>query len=218
MTHNFRHLLTRFAVSALLLVSLPAQAWYLDRDEFLANTTGTTNLDFEGIANEGSYSYLGQSWNIGGVQFESTYGSNWVIDDGYYERYYNWGSGAIMMARVGSVVTAYLPEDVTAIGTDYMGIVNGSDGVQDYTVTLSNGESIVVSSNQHPNRAFIGFTSLDGLDISSVTFSASEGWLQFDNFVFGQALDNSTSVPVPAPLALLVLGLVGIAGRNARRA
>lgn len=216
MSYRFQNLLIKTVIATLMLISLPAQAWYVDRNEFLANTVSTTNIDFEGIAAQGRYSYLGSSWNIDGVQFQSSQNANWVVDDGFYDRYYNWNSGAILMAVRGSTVTAYLPEDVTAVGTDYMGIINGGDGIQDYTVTLSSGESIVVSSNPHPNRAFIGFTSLDGLEISSISFSAAEGYLQFDNFVFGQALSN-TSVPVPAPLALFALGLMAVARQLKRK-
>jgi hypothetical protein len=62
-----------------------------------------------------------------------------------------------------------------------------------FTIQLSTGETFVVSSLNYPDRKFIGFTSTS--DIDSISFTATAGATQLDNFRFGTA--NPTSVPEP---------------------
>ena len=92
-----------------------------------------------------------------------------------------------------------LAGSVTAVGSDIMSIL---DYAATFTVTLSDGSSYTTASSQYPARTFIGFTSTT--PISSISFTASGGYAELDNFVFGHA-----AVPEPSTLAIASLGAFG---------
>ena len=101
---------------------------------------------------------------------------------------------------------------VTAFGGIFSNTdISGSFIPGTVTITTSDGGS---QSFNFPTAAgFVGYTS--GVPITSVTMSATSAatnnWVQVDHFYTGAA------VPEPGTMALLTLGVVGVAGAAIKR-
>ena len=100
-------------------------------------------------------------------------------------------------------------DNVTAVGGNFYGTdISFVPIAGDVTVELADGTSETMSTSSAD--AYFGF--ITDAPIDSMTISASgDGnvWPTMDNFTVGQA--------VPAPGALALLGLAGVAGRRRRR-
>lgn len=121
-----------------------------------------------------------------------------------------WNDGALSLNNAtDSLVITFTGAPVTAFGGNFTaGDINGFVIPGTVTVDLSNGESYdLVDPN---GSSFFGWTGSEA--ITSITISADAGltnaWPALDNFYVGQAL--------PAPGALALLGLAGLAGRRRR--
>ncbi len=185
-----------------LAIAGEAQAITLfnDRTAFNAATQSLTNIDFEGIASLGEYSYFPNpsGFTQSGATFTDSGNGLYVTDPNYYLEYYNWGSGAVLVGSDQGTINVTLGSGVTAVGSDIMSILNYAS---DFLVTLSTGDTYTLNSSNYPNRSFVGFTS--DIAISSISFQATNGYTELDNFTFGQAK------PVPEPASLLGLLMVG---------
>lgn len=199
------------------MLATPAHATVTQYDVralFTAATTNTTILDFEGIAAPNSLANFGNPGNmtLSGVNFTSV-GDLYVIDPGYGPNPYDHGTGASLNVQDASTrntptLTAYLPANVSAVGTDIGGLLSPAS----FQVTLSTGDVFTVNtpSSQHTNLSFLGFTTDTG-SISSITYAATDVlyYTAFDNFTYGEA----TPIPEPAfyqMSALLALGGLGL--------
>lgn len=207
------------AIVAAALAAEPAQAvtLYTNRVEFEAATIGLTNIDFEGIAPSGGFTYYGtrSGFTQAGANFVAPASSRnflAVTDPNYGPEFYDWGSGAVLIGYsfyddIINVIDVTLPFGVTAVGSDIMSILPHSSP---FNVTLSTGESFLVPSFDYPNRAFVGFTSstpISTINFKTITSPNTSADLELDNFTFGQA--NATPVPEPGfspVLSLLTLG------------
>ncbi len=176
---------------------------YTNRAAFTAASNSLTNIDFEGLAPAGSYTYYpSPGLTQAGVNFASSDSNLFVVDPAYAPTYYDWGSGAVLLGNnPGSTITATLPTGVTAIGSDIFSII---DYASDFLVSFSSGNKFIFNSFKYPNRSFAGFTS--DTPISSITFTAVKGLTEIDNFTFGKA--NTKAVPEP----LTILGTLTAAG------
>ena len=191
-------------LGATILTPANAANTYTDRTTFLAATSSTTNIDFEGIAAPGWYVSYGGTASIGGVTFTDTNHGMYVVDPAYSPAYYDWGHGAVLDGDAGAsdIITATLPSNVFAIGSDIHSFVKYAS---DFTITLSNGDVFTTPTNDYPTDAFFGVTS--DVAISSISFKAVTGYTQLDNFVYGQ----TSTVPEPGTVALLIgMGLSGV--------
>jgi hypothetical protein len=99
-----------------------------------------------------------------------------------------------------NTITATLPAGITAVGVDLLPYSLN----QDYTVSISTGESQTITINN--DVKFIGFTS--ATPITSLSIFSTGGQL-FDNLVYGQADVNP---PVGTPEPSIMLGLLAISG------
>lgn len=208
------------AIVAVALAADPAQAvtLYTNRAEFEVATIGLTNIDFEGLAPSGGFSYYGTPNGLtqaGATFIAPAYSGNFlaVTDPNYGPEFYDWGSGAVLIGYsfyndIINVINVTLPFGVTAVGSDIMSILPHASP---FNVTLSTGESFIVPSFNYPNRAFVGFTSstpISTINFKPITSPNTSADLELDNFTFGQA----NAVPVPDPgfspvLSLLTLGV-----------
>jgi hypothetical protein len=180
---------------------------FTNRSAFLAATQSTTNIDFEGIVPVGGVEIPDYGYTISGATFTGPESSIRVED--LPSTLWDWGSGAILQGNKNTTIDVILPSGVTAVGSDFMSI---RDDAAPFTVTLSDGSSYMVASDNYPTRAFVGFTS-NSSSISSISFSASNNATPLlDNFVFGTA-----AVPEPSSFVLLSIGAISLLGYVRRR-
>ncbi|WP_295615250.1 PEP-CTERM sorting domain-containing protein [Chamaesiphon sp. GL140_3_metabinner_50] len=187
---------------SLLGLSRSAQAatvQFTDLASFQANTTGLTTIGFEGLAPTGNFTnYTGSGLTINGVTFIDSFGL-FVVDPLFAPSAYDWGSGAVLLGSTNftsltTTLTATLPSGVTAVGSDIMSFDNYASP---FVITLSTGETFNVNSLNYPNRQFVGFTT--DTAIASISFQATSGNKELDNFRFGTA----SAVAVPEPFTII---------------
>jgi hypothetical protein len=189
-------LCTATVTSLSLLAANSAQAatvQFTDLTSFQANTTGITTIDFEGLAPAGSFTNYGSGGlTTSGVSFTDSGNYLFAVDPAYSPGLYDWGSGAVLLGNTGGTITATLPSGVNAVGSDIMSILGYASP---FIITLSTGESFNINSLNYPDRQFVGFTS--DVDITSISFQATGGYTELDNFRFGTAAVATASVPEP---------------------
>jgi hypothetical protein len=181
---------------SLLAATNSAQAavvQFTDLTSFETNATGLTNIYFEGLAPAGSFTNYGTTGlTTSGVSFTGSGNYLFVVDPAYSPSFYDWDSGAVLLGDKLGTITATLPSGVTAVGSDIMSF---SDYASSFTITLSTGETVNLNSLDYPYRQFVGFTS--DTAIASISFQATAGYTELDNFRFGTAAVAAKSVPEP---------------------
>ena len=222
------------AVSVVFLAAHSAVAETLiDRSSFIAAAGSLTTLDFEGIVPEGGYQYFG-SLALSGVTFTGSYTNSflpqpipdvYVIDDGYLGGAFSSGTGAALAGGLDvpgltGALTATFGAGVRAVGTDFTSIV-----ATNYTVTLSNGQTLTGITPGFGKSKFIGIVS--DQDIASISFQNNNGGQSIlDNFSFGGGRVELAVLPaptqaVPLPAAawggMALLGGMGLTRRVLRR-
>jgi hypothetical protein len=205
--------LTSLSVLATTNSAQAVTVQFNDLASFTAATT-TQNIDFEGLAIPGSggvYYPAPMGLTTSGVTFNSANDSLVVLDptgNNNFTFAYNWGSGSILLSNANDTITAFLPSGVTAVGSDIMSFSNYASP---FNITLSTGETFNVNSLNYPDRQFVGFTS--DTDIASISFQATNGTTELDNFRFGTA--NAAAVPEPFTVIGTLIG--GTAAFRMRR-
>ncbi len=208
-----------------LLASVPTQAqstFYSSRAAFLAHTTGTTTLDFEGLApDNGSTNYpLPAGYTQAGVNF----GVNTALF--HHQLLFVAGKGshypgnsvfssqntqANTPGEIGDLLITF-STPVTAIGLDF-----GDNFISPNTdtFTLSNGETFTRTTGSGTNFNFVGLTSLT--PITSLDIQEPRDFvLNIDNFTFGVAVpEAATAVSLGF---LLLMGGVSLCAAKRRTA
>ena len=229
-------LLAGLFVSALAGSAGAETLLFTDRNLFNTASGGDlTTIGFES-APTGGYSYVGNTYTVGGVTFKSNH--MYVKDGGYLSGWFSLGTGDTLVAgyvneNTDNALVAELQPGTRAVGLD-IGLEAGGS----YEITFASGQVITGSlapfayaGNRYIREPdFVGF--LSDSDIASVKFDSplSGGWKLVDNFTTGTGVtainlmsipEGATVLAVPLPAAawggMALLGGLGLARRLGRK-
>ncbi len=211
----------RYAIAALLLACLPASAdtFYTSQAAWAAAASGVSTLNFEGLASDGSFTFLGTGAGAGttvsGVTFAVgalSNGNAFIIGKNFY--YPGVSAFSSQESTTGTddlLIT--LPSAVTAVGLDY-----GAVAAFAVTFTLSDGSTIVETAGGAPSLSFLGETSSVG--ITSVDIKGADSSTNGINITdFSKGTAGAAAVPEPEAWVLLatILLCLGVGIRRRTR-
>jgi len=215
---------TKLAIAGVLssacFSALAAPVTYLAADDAVSSLAQMVN------SQAAAASFLSVAGALNTVDFESALPANLTITGGTTTNNSGCGplcgfnttpGGAFMRLVSGGSVTFSFTTPVDAFGF----YVNGlqTNLVPQQTIVYVDGSSVTQTINMPAaaggGGAFVGFIDYGQL-ISSVTFNATNDILGFDDLRFGRS-ENNPGVPEPATVALLGLGLAGIASIRRRK-
>jgi hypothetical protein len=198
------------ATIAILSVALAptvsrADTVYSSVAAYNAATTGSTTINFNGIASPGGYVLEPNGFTLSGATFTSP-NNLFILDPAFYRFTYAGGGFLNPQNFLPASLTISLPS-VTAVGFDFGGLFGPSGP---FDVTLSDGFSTTLSTTDSTgggSLAFAGFTS--STDLTSITLSdPTDSAFTMDNVTFG----GVSATPEPGTLGLVLTGLLGAAG------
>lgn len=198
------------AACVLACISIHAQAStvYSSRGAWTSAVSGTSTVDFEGIAPDSSYAPQGTSPTIGGVTFQSSAGLAIVIGKDYAETDGTFCLGtACLFTYNPGYSNISIPGTADAFAFDFRGYLETSTSID---IQFAGGETFSITAN-NPDGAFFGVVLDSG--VSSFSIVTQSEYLIIDDLSFG----TRSNVPEPGSVALLGLALVGLAQSTRRR-
>jgi hypothetical protein len=198
---------------------------YSDRSTFDTATSGLTTINFADAIPPAydHWNYSGANgMTINGVKFVGNLsgGGNFLyaLTPGYFPNYAGWsGNPDVLQGPSGAGGTdsdaglthVILPAGTTAVGFGLYSVNQSSDptAAGTFTVQLSTGDVITVTTDARPDVVFAGFSS--DVPITSFDMTGAPGdFPNLSSFSFG-------SVPEPGMLGLLMAALLCPRGRRA---
>ena len=204
----------RALVSLLFLVPFAAQGsviTYTTQASFFAAASGLSTIDFEAQQTGGNITFYGANLTVGGVSFTQADSRLFVFGPSFYStsstsNYLNHND-----AGTQSVVINFTSAQ-TAVGMAIGCLENWHGTCGSAVFSLNNGDTFGVTTTSRlagtaGQLAYIGFIS--DTPFTSLTINDPAKATMIDNFSYGTA-----AVPLPASLALLLFGLVGLLRRR----
>lgn len=197
---------------ALLLVAAATHASasvvFTDRAAWTSSANVTQTIGFEGMAPDNSYAYQGAAVTVDGVGFSGNSGL-YAVGGSYAEGGGTFGVGTgVILFSYSTGIQGVLPAAYSAFGVDVRGYDESSTA---FSITFSDGESFNVTAN-NPGGVFFG-ALLDNA-VTGFSIVPTGSYVAIDNVAFG---DTGNNVPEPASLALVGLGLAGLAVSRRRK-
>jgi hypothetical protein len=202
---------------------------YSDEAAFIAATTRLTTVDFEGRVDDGGFAAVDEycSAHNGdcalGARFFSLQSILYLVGDDYYYP----GNSVLTAAHgAGGVLAHWMAfparDSPFGSGISAFGARVGSLGADfspvNFFVFDSHGAALGIGglAAPFPELSFFGFVSDTPFNLVVVIALADPtgGALNIDDVRYGE---SRISVPTPATLSLLALGLAGLAARGWRR-
>jgi probable HAF family extracellular repeat protein len=222
MRHCTRYLALSAAMYCLLFggtAHAQSPVLFTDRAQWQAAAGAVASIDFADIAPFGGWSAFDTTSGLTqqGVRFIGISPENpsqtfylRVVDPHFFSGHFDWGSGPVLHGPPvvpgpggeggpGSHIRVLLPPGVTAVAADVMSFLDFASPISVVVTTTAGSTEFVVDSLFHPNRQFVGFTSV--WPITSLTFSAADGSPMLDNVRFGVKQRNRATDDRPDDVA-----------------
>jgi hypothetical protein len=221
-THSGACALSLLTLGALTLTARPAAAqvtMYTSQSGYNASSFSIATIAFDGLlSNQNSFVGYGNpgSLSVAGVTFTTSTGTDlYVVGPGYVDgggHSFNFpGDGTATLDPehgTTSVLTATLPANVSAVGTQIGGFYSPAA----LTITINGTSTFTYTAPAgHTGLGYLGFVATTGT-INSISFSdptpdVSNAAMVFDNFTYGTV----NPAPEPSTAVGLALGTLGLA-------
>jgi len=177
-------------------------------------TGNATTITFDSLEQAGSGFQYMSTYSENGFQLTTAgqFASAQQGNSGWYfgsaSLFNNQGDGVTTLARINGGTFDFNSIDLAPVSTSY-----GAGATISFIGNVDGGGTVTESFTLNNSFSFqtLTFSGFDNLD--SVTWTQVYNYHQFDNLV----LDQSAPVPEPGTMALLGLGLAGLAVYGKRR-
>ena len=199
-----------------------ADVFYTDQSTFEANASGLTSVDFTGAVGNNEYKRVNYppsaqplAWTYENLTFSDTTGNLALIGPEYLNHYSGVSQAVLNEQLDPGDLTVALPSAVTAVGLK----IGGNFGSGKMSITLSDGSTTTFSvpATAFGDIGFIGFTADSAISSFTLadTLNSNAYYFETPLVEYGTSA-NITATPEPRYYAVLLCGLLGLAGARWR--